>query len=156
MSECCHALLMQQFTDEALDLPQHRHLCCDVCASVCLCEDCNFSVNSPADDSSACTCTSSILSVNQDSNARDAPEAIQATLKEQLLSYRKQLSKKFAHTTALVGIKLCTGLTDQTISSIAVNCLNIRCADDILEYGVTSRVYCSTIFDIVNNVITKN
>ena len=25
-----------QFTDEALDLPLHCHLCCDVCASVCL------------------------------------------------------------------------------------------------------------------------
>ena len=48
-----------------------------------------------------------------------------------------------------------SGLTDQTISSIAVNCLNICCEDDILEYGVTSRVYCSTIFDIVNNVIAK-
>ena len=45
--------------------------------------------------------------------------------------------------------------TDQTISSIAVNYLNIHCEDDILEYGVTSRVYCSTIFDIVNNVIAK-
>ena len=155
MSECRRAFLMRQFTDEALDLPLHRHLCCDVCASVCLCEDCDFSVNSPADDSNACMCTSPVLSINQDSNARDAPETIQATLKEQLLSYRKQLSKKFAHTTALVGIELCTGLTDQTISSIAVNCLNIHCEDDILEYGVTSRVYCSTIFDIVNNVIVK-
>ena len=84
----CRALL-RQFTDEALDLPLHRHLCCDVCASVCLCEDCNFSVNSPADDSNACTCTSPVLSINQDSNAGDAPETIQATLEEQLLSYHK-------------------------------------------------------------------
>lgn len=75
MSECRRALLIRQFTDEALDLPLHRHLCCDVCASVCLCED--------------------------------------------------------------------------------VNCLNLHCEDNILEYGVTSRVYCSTIFDIVNNVIAK-
>lgn len=97
-------------------------------------------------------------STDQDSNAgaSNAPETIQATLKEQLTTYRKQLSKKFAHTTALVGIELCTGLTDQTITSIAANCLNIHCEDDVLEYGVTSRVYCSTIFDIVDNVITKN
>lgn len=115
MSECRRALLMRQFTDEALDLPLHRHLCCDVCASVCFCEDCDFSVNSPGDDSISCTFTSPVLSIDQDSTARDASETIQAILKEQLLSYRKQLSKEFAHSTALIGIELCTGLTDQTI-----------------------------------------
>ena len=156
MSECRRALLMRQFTDEALDLPLHRHLCCDICACVCLCEDCDLNVNSPADVSNTCV-PQPVPSTNGNSNAgaSNAPEMIQATLKEQLTLYRKQLSKRFAYTTALVGIELCTGLTDQTITNIAANCLDIHCEDDILEYGVTSRVYCSAIFDIVNNVVMK-
>ena len=155
MSECCRALLMRQFTDEALDLPLHCHLCCDICACIYLCDECDLNVNSPADDSN--TCTPSVPSTNEDSNAgaSSAPETVQATLKEQLTAYRKRLSKKFAHTTALVGIELCTGLTDQTITSIAANCLNIHCENDVLEYGVTSRLYCSAILDIVNSVIVK-
>ena len=36
---------MKQFTDEALDLPCYPHLCCDVCASVCMCEDSNPDVS---------------------------------------------------------------------------------------------------------------
>ena len=148
MSECRHALLMRQFTDEALDLPLHRHLCCDVCASVCPCEDCDFNVNSPGSADSSTYAPP----VPSNTGASNAPETIQATLREQLTTYRKQLSKKFAHTTALVGIELCTGLTDRTITNIAANCLNIHCEDDVLEYGITSRVYCSPIFDIINNV----
>ena len=55
-----------------------------------------------------------ILSNTGSSNA---PEMIQAILREQLTTYREQLSK-FAHTTALVGIELCTGLADRTITQL--------------------------------------
>ena len=109
---------VKRYRDEALDLPLHRHLCCDVCASVCPCEDCDFNVNSPgsADNSTYAP------PVPSNTGASNAPETIQATLREQLTTYRKQLSKKFAYTTALVGIELCTGLTDRTITNIAANC----------------------------------
>lgn len=120
MSECRRALLMRQFTDEALDLPPCRHLCCDICACIFMCEDCDLDTNSPAD--SYVNHVSPLHSVEQTSRA-GVPETIQTTLKEQLEDYRTQLSKRFAHTTALVGIELCTGLTDHTIANIASQCL---------------------------------
>lgn len=157
MSECRRALLMRKFTDEALDLPLHRHLCCDVCACICMCENCDFKTNSPTDNSDTCASPQAIPSFkeNFDASTCTVPKTIQETLKDQLLAYRMQLSKKFTHTTALVGIELCTGLTDHTITTIASKCLSIICEDDILKCGVTSRVYCSAIFDIVHNTILK-
>ena len=151
MSECRRALLMRQFTDEALDLPLHGHLCCDVCASICTCEGCDFNTNSDM-----CASPQPVPFVeNSHASACTVPKTIQETLKEQLVAYRMQLSKKFTHATALVGIELCTGLTDHTITNIASTCLSITCEDDILKCGVTSRVYCSAIFEIVNNTVMK-
>ena len=151
MSECRRSLLMRQFTDEALDLPRYGHLCCDICASVCMCQDCDPDVKSPTDDSD--TDISPVPSIIKE--ASNAPESIQTSLKEQLVVYRTNLAKKITHTTMLVGIELCTGLTDLTIANIAANCLNIHSEDDILKYGVTSRIYCSAIYDIINNNIVK-
>ena len=48
------------------------------------------------------------------------------------------------HATALVGIEMCTGLTNQAIANIATNCSCIHSENDVLKFGVTSRVYCSS------------
>ena len=97
-SECHHTLIMRQFMDEALDLPLHHHLCCDICACICLRDECDLNVNGLADDSN--TCTPHIPSSNEDSNAglANVPETIQAILKEQLTAYQKRLSKEFNRT----------------------------------------------------------
>ena len=36
MSECRRVKLMRQFTDEALDLPDRAHLCCDIIMCFCV------------------------------------------------------------------------------------------------------------------------
>ena len=100
-------------------------------------------MNSPTDDCN--TCAPPVCSTNEDSNA--GASNVPGHLERATDCLRKQLSKKFAHTTALVEIELCTGLTDQTITSIAANFLNIHCENDVLEYDITSSVYCSAIFN---------
>lgn len=82
------------------------------------------------------------------------PKSVQVMLKEQLAEYRESLRSE-AHATALVGIELCSGLTDQTIANIATNYIYIHCESDLLKFGVTSRVYCSCIFEIINKVVQK-
>lgn len=39
MTNCRRTILMEQFSDSAIDFPDFGHLCCDVCACVCICED---------------------------------------------------------------------------------------------------------------------
>ena len=152
MSECRRVLLMRQFTDEALDLPCYPHLCCDVCASVCMCEDCNPDASFHDQLSESVPFPSSRELSTQDFST--PPKSVQMRLKEQLAEYRESLLSE-AHATALVGIELCSGLTDQTIANIATNCLYIHCESDLLKFGVTSRVYCSCIFEIINEVVQK-
>ena len=149
MSECRWVLLMRQFTDEALDLPCYPHLCCDVCASVCMCEDCNPDVSFHDQLSESVPFPSSCELSTQDSVT--PPKFVQVRLKEQLAEYRESLLSE-AYATALVGIELCSGLTDQTIANIATN---IHCESDLLKFGVTSQVYYSCIFEIINEVVQK-
>ena len=143
---------MRQFTEEALDLPCYAHLCCDICASVCMCDDCNTDVNcySQLQDSGpllnfSAQESSSVVAVH-------VPESVQVTVKEQLAAYRMNLMSH-THATALVGIEMCTGLTNQAIANIATNCSCIHSENDVLKFGVTSRVYCSSVFDIVNKIL---
>lgn len=49
-----------------------------------------------------------------------APQSVQMMLKEELITFRANLSSQ-NHATALVGIEMCTGLTDQAIESITTN-----------------------------------
>jgi len=156
MSECRRALLMRHFTEEALDLPHCAHLCCDVCASICMCEDCNpdVSLHDHLRDSvpflSLCE-----HSAQEHSKTAAASKSLQVTLKEQLTVYRDFVSQGLTHATALVGIEMCTGLTDQTIANIAINCLEIHSESDLLKFGITSQVYCSSIFEIIKQVVQK-
>ena len=64
-------------------------------------------------------------------------ESIKLSLKQQLKELRQKLSSQ-THSTALVGVELCTGLTDQVIENITTNCLCIQNESDIMVYGVTS------------------
>ena len=47
--ECRRILLMRQFTEETVKTPTHLHLCCDVCATVCTCADCQIFADSATD-----------------------------------------------------------------------------------------------------------
>ena len=147
MSECRRVLLMRQFTEEALDLPCYAHLCCDICASVCMCDDCNTDVNCYPLLNFSAQESSSVVAVH-------VPESVQVTVKEQLAAYCMNLMSH-THATALVGIEMCTGLTNQAIANIATNCSCIHSENDVLKFGVTSRVYCSSVFDIVNKILQK-
>ena len=92
------------------------------CLSFCLCEDCNPDVNFHVHDQlldSVPSLSSCELSAQKGSNTTTVSKSIQKTLKEQLTAYRGNLiSEGLTHATALVGIELCTGLTDQTIATI--------------------------------------
>ena len=102
MSECRRTLLMRQFTEEAIELPCCTHLCCDVCSSVCMCEECNPDIcphNQLTDSDTVC-----ITSTVTDSQFEIAPvsKTIEKTLKERLTVYRDSLiSETLEHATAL-------------------------------------------------------
>ena len=121
MNECCRALLMRQFTDEALDLPLHHHLYCDVCACMC---------NSVCVKTVTSTPTATVLHhlklflllrrifMLVHVYTCTVPETIQETWKEQLVAYQCSC-QSLPTPQPLVGIELCTGLTDHTITTIA-------------------------------------
>ena len=148
MSECRRLLLMRQFTEEPLDIPDCLHLCCDICASLCMCDNCNVEVVQT--EQFIPTCSSHHESAH--TAVKVPSESIKLSLKQQLKELRQKLSSQ-THSTALVGVELCTGLTDQVIENITTNCLCIQNESDIMVYGVTSEVYCTAIFECVKNVL---
>ena len=92
-----------------------------------------------------------------DSQFEIAPvsKTIEKTLKERLTVYRDSLiSETLEHATALIGINLCTGLTDRNISLMATNCLHVHSESDLLKFGITSRVFCASIFEIIKEVLS--
>ena len=92
-----------------------------------MCEECNPDIcphNQLTDNDTVC-----ITSTVTDSQFEIAPvsKTIEKTLKERLAVYRDSLiSETLEHTTALIGINLCTGLTDRNISLVATNCLHVH------------------------------
>ena len=103
--ECRRVLLMWKFTQEIVKTPTNLHLGCDICATVCTCADCQLFTDSDNDLSGAhnriprLTCA---LSANL---------IVQTEIRKQLLSYRNALFLKSSPESALVGHKVCTGLT---------------------------------------------
>lgn len=98
----------EQFSDSAIDFPDFGHLCCDVCACVCICEDL------PNEDFQ-------FGDIELNTKIAVAPKHIQKSLTEKLLVHRKVISTQLHRATVLVGVDLCTGLTDQTIKNIAIS-----------------------------------
>lgn len=139
MSECRRMMLMQQFSDDIIDTPRFPHLCCDVCACICVCEECN-------------NLTSDVLPQLSETTQDSVPasKVIQKAVTGKLVAYREKLMSELQHATLLIGVQLCTGLTDQTIANIAKNSLNIKSENDVLELGVLSSIYCRAILDIID------
>ena len=75
---------------------------------------------------------------------------VQTEIRKQLLSYRNALFLKRSPESALVGHEVCTGLTMKTIETIVNRYFSIKTETDLLNLGITSLDYCTTILDIIN------
>ena len=96
--ECRQVLLMRQFTKEIVTTSIYLHLCCDVCATVCICANCQTFSDS-TDLSRA--------QVPSQTPTHSANPIIQAQIKKQLLSYRNAPFLKSSPEAALVGHDVC-------------------------------------------------
>jgi ATP-dependent DNA helicase RecQ len=149
-SECRRKFLMSVFVEDAkaIELPLHSHECCDVCESSCSCSKCS---TSPDD---------TLIPLDQfldDSIVLPLEPLMEMAKQRELKTRMKQLSHEICYQTSsshdylLVGPTVCTGLSDATIKRIICECRSIEHEDDLLTLGVTSRMYCSQILEVLQD-----
>ncbi len=128
-TQCRRLLLMSQFDDTAsIEPPSRLHLCCDICAHKCLCEDCNVGDTQGVD-------IEELVDFEDIEELVDVEEPVPAThtlahpqqkaLRKKLVEYRSSILLNSDSSVHLVGITLCTGLTNQTVDAIVQNCFKI-------------------------------
>ena len=139
--ECRRKVLMCQFTDDEVASPPCFHQCCDVCAMVCMCNECNT-----MDDT-----TFPVQPHLPETSSHQLPLHVCRELCVKLEHYRTSLRLSFAPATLLVGIETCTGLTNKCIEAIADNAHDITSVEDLLNLGVTSPTYCTFILNIIRD-----
>lgn len=139
---------MWKFTQEIVETSTNLHLCCDICATVCTCADCQLFTDSDNDLSGAHN------RIPTQTCALSANPIVQTEIKKQLLSYRNALFLKSSPESALVGHEVCTGLTMKTIEAIVDGYFSIK--TDLLNLGITSLDYCTTKYWISSTSIHNN
>ena len=137
--DCRRQVLMRQFTEDEIEVPSCHHKCCDVCAIVCMCDECNTLNTSPCALKLQPSAPTSLL----------LPPNIRQELRTKLQSYRMHLQQNVAPATLLVGIDTCTGLTKKCIDTIIQNALSITTPEDLIDLGITSLEYCTSICQII-------
>lgn len=127
--------LMGQFCDQDIRTPTYLHLCCDICASLCMCENC-----------------ASLTQEHPEQHTTESKPlnlAIKKKLKEQLLLHKQRMWANIPPETALIGQDICTGVTRQTVEAIVNSYSEIKCEHDLLVLGVSHVVYCGPILEIL-------
>ena len=139
--ECRRKFLMREFSEDDVALPAYLHQCCDLCATVCMCENC-----------SAMDASEVRAQVNTHETLPSIPLNVHKELYAKLTNYRKYLRQSAGPATLLVGTDTCTGLTTKCIDRIVNNSPQITSVEDLLQLGVTSLEYCTVILEIINSV----
>lgn len=137
-NECRRALLMKQFTDDNVAVPNYLHTCCDLCHMVCMCEDCS-SLAQPHHD------TLQLPEIMCDKPQFVCDEIIQRELKTLLVAYRKRLFLTTPKEASLVGLDICTGFTMNTINAIVDSYPQLETKADLLDLGIGRNHHASVI-----------
>lgn len=146
-SVCRRKLLMSAFEDNPhFDQPKPAHLCCDVCAHVCSCHDC--------DQSKKATIVSpDEIEAFAEEEIFSPPvlltEAQQQAVIKKVTTYRSSLCK---NSPIIFGQEIVTCLPDSLIKKIGKQAANISHVSDLFNLGVVSVVVAQDIFDIIEDV----
>ena len=146
-SQCRRYTLMSAFDRyNPADAPEYKHDCCDVCASNCRCQLCDF------DRTMAMAPTPTpTINPQQMQRVKKPSKEIRKKLHELLLQYRYRICQKTVSGDVLpllVGIEFCSGLSDATIKDIVGKCEIISSPTDVMS--VLEIQQATEIFDIVS------
>lgn len=144
-SVCRRKLLLSAFEDDPyFDQPKPAHLCCDVCAHVCSCHDCDQSKKA------------AIVSPDEtfaEEDPHSPPALLTETQKqavvEKVTTYRSSLCED---SPIIFGQEIVTCLPDSLIRRIARQAANITNVSDLLNLGVVSLGVAQDIIDIIEDV----
>ena len=143
---CRRQILMEVFDESEAENPYPIHLCCDICATSCSCEDCL-----------ACTALDMYMEVTKANEAEhDGNEqGVYGKLKDvesQLTAFREKLCNT---TDSLVfGIEVVTGISNVTISKVASIAPSIVEPTDLLALGIPDE-YCIPVFQLIISVLNN-
>ena len=145
-SSCRRGLLMEDFYSAGgIEYPSRKCMCCDVCALNCLCQSCqlpnSYVYFKELTHAPACDEFESCVKSKE-----------QSAVKAQLLEYRRQLCERARVPSAslIVGIKIASGIADDTIERVVNNCESVSCKDDLFKFGVTSAEHADVFYDIIS------
>ena len=100
---CRRVQLMGQFCDQDIRTPTFPHLCCDICATLCMCENCT-SFTQGLEHPEQHTTESKPLDL-----------FIKKNLREQLLLHKQRMWANIPPETAIIGQDICTGVTKKRL-----------------------------------------
>ncbi|SMN01872.1 ATP-dependent DNA helicase RecQ [uncultured Candidatus Thioglobus sp.] len=149
-AQCRRVLLMAIFSDGIVDLPTSRHDCCDLCAFKCSCPTCNLAEDVSIEELSKMEKDLILFPDAPLSKAVEIEKAKQLELTFRLKELRDKLCSNASTDYLLVGPVICTGLSDTVIKDLVNSVHRLNTEDDVLSFGITSRVYCSPILQIIN------
>ena len=154
-NRCRREILMKPFMESGtISKPEFQHDCCDVCTSICVCTSCAVELSTCDMESILQDFESTSPMVHQDSIASNTSSHVTASKKEQskvrdkLFLFREELCSKYP-ASEIVGIELCTGLSDATIKLIAKKFKSVRSTTDLVELGVPSTELAQQILTIL-------
>lgn len=124
-------------------MPICLHECCDPCSRTCSCTECSLQVSTDITLDQLLE-HDSPLPVN---TVKAGNKELATSLKD--LRVKLCNERSFSNDYLLIGAVMCTGLTDSVIQKIVDGSSNIQNEEDLLNLGVTSRVYCSRILQVV-------
>ncbi|SMN01674.1 ATP-dependent DNA helicase RecQ [uncultured Candidatus Thioglobus sp.] len=146
--QCRRSFLMSIFAEyKDVKLPTYRHNCCDICASMCSCSQCNCAIVSVNELDEPCLAVSQLAT----SPTEQLDRAKQAALTDSLVQLRTELCSTVSDDYLLVGAEICTGLSKSVIKKIVSSVHQIRTEEDLLMLGITSRLYCSPVLDLIHD-----
>lgn len=149
--DCRRSRLMGIFTHSRdIKLPMYKHECCDVCAFECACPNCK------CDDITLDQVEQIIdepLEVSLVAPEKQLDKTRKAELTARLIQLRTALCSTVNDDYLLVGPAICTGLSDTVIKRIVNSIYTLKTEDNILSLGVTSRVYCCHILQLVTEYV---
>ena len=84
-------------------------------------------------------------------------KSIRDRLKEAIVSYRSKSCMDISCRTAalMVGVEICSGITDSMIDNVVSHCANITSATDLIEIGIPAN-HAHHILSIISSHIKKD
>ena len=140
---CRRVILMSHFADcmqtQYSITDNDLHLCCDICSRKCKCSDCTSIIESIQLDPLALPEFEDEL-LSMPSPQEQIPQIVKDAIRHDIERYRYDICQQLPEPNAslLVGLELCTGLTDKLITNIIDQCDEIFEEQDVIVRGVST------------------